>query len=61
MANKFSKKTRKNLIRDESIEDTTMYGEFIPSFDQWITPDRQREVAKHLEKVTDVMKKDEVN
>ncbi len=46
-----NKKNRTN-IRDERIEDNTMYGEFIPSFDQWMTPDRQRKVARHLEEVT---------
>lgn len=43
----------KNNIADERIEDTTMYGEFISSFDQWITPDRQRKIARHLEEVTE--------
>lgn len=46
-------KNDKNNIKDERIEDGTMYGEFIPSFDQWMTPDRQRKNARHLEKVTD--------
>jgi hypothetical protein len=45
-------KNNKNNIKDERIEDVTMYGEFISSFDQWMTPDRQRKVAKHLEGVT---------
>jgi len=45
-------KKDKNNIKDERIEDTTMYGEFISSFDQWITPDRQKKVAQHLEEVT---------
>ncbi|MCX7748931.1 MAG: hypothetical protein N2645_18880 [Clostridia bacterium] len=43
----------KTNIRDERIEDVTRYGEFIPSFDQWMTPDRQRKVARHLEEVTE--------
>lgn len=47
-----NKKNRTN-IRDERIEDGTMYGEFIPSFDQWVTPDRQRKIARHLEALTD--------
>jgi hypothetical protein len=47
-----NKKNRTN-ITDERIEDNTMYGEFIPSFDQWMTPDRQKNIAKHLEEVTD--------
>lgn len=46
-------KKDKNNIKDERIEDVTMYGEFIPSFDQWMTPDRQRKNARNLEKVTD--------
>jgi hypothetical protein len=28
-----------------------MYGEFIASFDQWLTPDRQKNIASHLEEV----------
>ena len=47
-----NRKNRTN-ISDERIEDGTMYGEFIPSFDQWMTPDRQRKIAKHLEEVTE--------
>lgn len=45
-------KKNKTNISDERIEDNTMYGEFIPSFDQWMTPDRQRKLARHLEEVT---------
>jgi len=45
-------KNNKNNIKDERIEDVTMYGEFIASFDQWTTPDRQRKNANHLEEVT---------
>ena len=45
-------KKGRNNIKDERIEDVTMYGEFISSFDQWVTPDRQRKVARHLEEVT---------
>jgi hypothetical protein len=45
-------KNNKTNIKDERIEDVTMYGEFISSFDQWMTPDRQRTVARHLEEVT---------
>lgn len=46
-----NKKGNQN-IKDERIEDNTMYGEFIPSFHQWITPDRQRMIARHQESVT---------
>ncbi len=45
-------KRSKNNIRDERIEDNTLYGEFIASFDQWITPDRQRSRVSHLEEIT---------
>lgn len=46
-------KKGKTNIRDERIEDNTMYGEFVASFDQWMTPDRQRKIARHLEEVTE--------
>lgn len=42
----------KTNIRDERIEDTTLYGEFIASFNQWTTLDRQRKIARFLEEVT---------
>lgn len=45
-------KKNKTNIKDERVEDVTMYGEFIASFDQWMTPDIQRERARHLEEVT---------
>ena len=48
MANKI----KKGNIKDERIEDVTMYGEFISSFDQWTTPDRQKMIARQLEEVT---------
>ncbi len=48
MANRQNKKN----IKDERIEDTTMYGEFISSFNQWVTPDRQKKKTKYLEEVT---------
>lgn len=46
-------KKDKTNIKDERIEDVTKYGEFIASFDQWMTQDRQREVAQHLEEVSE--------
>lgn len=45
-------KNKKNNIKDERIEDTTMHGEFIASFDQWMTPDNQKKNAHRLENVT---------
>ncbi len=31
------------------IEDTTEYGEFIASFDDWITPEEQKKKAEYLQ------------
>lgn len=47
-----NKDDRRN-IKDERIEDTTRYGEFISSFNQWQTPDKFKRKAKHLEEVTE--------
>lgn len=49
----------KNNIKDERIEDTTLYGEFVASFDQWITSDRQRKKARYLEEITAELTPDE--
>lgn len=54
-------KNDKNNIKDERIEDVTMYGEFISSFDQWITLDRQRKIARHLAEVTEEIAPDTKN
>ena len=35
------------------IEDTTEYGEFIASFDAWLTPEEQKRRAKHIEDLGD--------
>lgn len=35
------------------VEDATQYGEFVPSFDAWITPDKQREMVEYLEQLGD--------
>ena len=42
-------KEKKN---NENKEDTTKYGEFIASFFDWITPDRQKKRAEELENIT---------
>jgi len=47
-------KKQKLLIKDERTEDTTQYGEFISSFHQWTSSERQRANARHLEKVADM-------
>ena len=36
-------------IKQPSGEDYTKYGEFISSFDRWISPEQQKETAKKLE------------
>ena len=46
-------KKNKTDISDERMEDTTLYGEFISSFHQWMTPDRQKRTARHHESITD--------
>ncbi|MBR3133447.1 MAG: hypothetical protein IKG42_05220 [Clostridia bacterium] len=38
-------------------EDATEYGEFVPSFDHWVTPDEQKKIAKKLENITKKPKK----
>jgi hypothetical protein len=35
------------------IEDTTQYGEFIPSFHAWKTLDEQRRIARYLEELSE--------
>ena len=35
------------------VEDTTEYGEFIASFDAWLTPEQQKRRAKNLENLED--------
>ncbi len=45
-------KDPKNLIKDEYIEDTTQYGEFISSFHNWTTFEKQKDRVKHLQNVT---------
>lgn len=49
-------KNRKNhlnpLIKTNGsgfVEDTTEYGEFIASFDAWMTPEEQRRRAKQID------------
>ncbi len=49
----------KTNIKDERIEDTTLYGEFVASFDQWITSDRQRKKARYLEEITEELVPDD--
>ncbi|OQB11671.1 MAG: hypothetical protein BWY15_02422 [Firmicutes bacterium ADurb.Bin193] len=37
----------------EAVEDTTMYDEFIPSYNSWLSSEIQRKRAKHLEEKVD--------
>ncbi len=47
-------KKQKPLIRDERMEDITQYGEFIASFDQWTTFEKQKKNVKHLEEIAEL-------
>lgn len=38
-------------------EDSTKYGEFISSYFEWISPEKQKENAKRLDKITKKNKK----
>ncbi|MBP3256358.1 MAG: hypothetical protein J6M60_07765 [Clostridia bacterium] len=38
--------------KKEQIEDTTKYGEFIPSCFNWITIEKQKEKVRELENIT---------
>lgn len=41
-------RNKRRYTIDEDVEDTTLYGEFISSFDQWMTLDKQKERADTL-------------
>lgn len=45
-------KPNKEVAKTEQIEDTTLYGEFVSSFDQWMTSSRQHSKARHMEEIT---------
>lgn len=47
-----------NVRGKNLIEDTTEYGEFIPTFDVWITPEKQKEMAEYLEELGENMRGD---
>ena len=44
----------KDILKKNLGEDTTKYGEFVVSFDKWITPEEQKKKAKKLEDATNV-------
>lgn len=48
-------KTYPNVLKTSGktiVEDTTEYGEFIASFDAWLTPEEQKRRAKYLENIS---------
>ena len=47
-------KRKKVNITDERLEDSTQYGEFISSFHQWTSYERQRTNAGHLEEIAEL-------
>ncbi len=49
-------KRKRPIIEEEKIEDTTLYGEFISSFHNWTTSERQKENTKHLEIISEINK-----
>ena len=51
------KKTEINSIEQNELEDTTEYGEFIPSFYKWNTLEGQKRVVEKLQNITDPKKK----
>ena len=38
-------------------EDTTKYGEFVTSYFAWLTPDKQKQKAESMEKITKIDEK----
>lgn len=44
---------KEEKIAIESPEDATQYGEFVPSFHVWLTPEKQKETAKRLANLQD--------
>lgn len=36
----------------KALEDTTEYGEFVASFDAWLTPEEQKRRARYLENIS---------
>jgi hypothetical protein len=46
-----NKNIRQKNIK-ENIEDYTLYGEFIPSFDQWTTFENQQQNVERLQRIT---------
>ena len=43
---------KQNQDKIEKIEDTTKYGEFIPSYFAWMDTTKQKDIVEKLEKIT---------
>ena len=54
MSNKKKDKTSINNIMNIKVnrEDVTKYGEFVPSYFEWISLDKQKQKAKDLNNIT---------
>lgn len=50
--NQNEKRINDTYRREKRIEDSTVYGEFIPSEFGWVTPQKQKEKAKEMERIT---------
>ncbi len=44
---------KEEKIAIEPVEDATQYGEFVPSFHVWLTPEKQKETADRLANLKD--------
>lgn len=52
-------KKNKKIVNYGSMDDVTKYGEFIPSFHKWLTPDEQRMKAAELAECSDESKSED--
>jgi len=44
-------------VKDENVEDTTLYGEFISTFHGWVSQEEQKKEVDKLENITKTRKK----
>ena len=47
----FNNSNNKINKNGEMLEDTTEYGEFVASFDAWMTPEEQKKRAEYLQRI----------
>ena len=50
--NNRNEKRTNDTYSEKNKEDTTKYGEFIPSFHEWIPIEKQKSKAEYLENIT---------